>query len=262
MNITFKNKHAFVCGSTDGIGKAIALRLAESGCEVTLIARDKIKLQRTLSELSSSGGQNHSYLVIDFDDTKYLEKTINNHIKNINIPPQILVNNSGGPKGGALIEADPKEFKQAFERLLIANHLMVKAVFPSMKKNRYGKIINIISTSVKQVIPGLGVSNTIRGSVSQWAKTLAIELGPYGILVNNILPGYTTTNRLENLAKSKSKALGVSTQEIKKSWKNNTSLNRLGTPQEIANVVAFIASDESSYITGQDISVDGGRIGV
>ncbi len=139
---------------------------------------------------------------------------------------------------------------------------MAKAVFPGMKKARSGRIINIISTSVKQVIPGLGVSNTIRGSVAQWGKTLALELGEHGICVNNVLPGYTATTRLKELAELKANSLGVKIEDVINQWKKNTSLNRLGTPAEIANVVLFLASDESSYITGHDFSVDGGRIGV
>ncbi|MGY8782260.1 MAG: SDR family oxidoreductase [Fidelibacterota bacterium] len=262
MKLSLEKKHAFVCGSTDGIGKASALQLAKSGCEITLIARDKIKLKNTLLELSINHGQSHSYIIVDFDDTETLEKRVTNHIREMEKPIDILVNNSGGPKGGSLIDAREEEFRVAFERLLIGNHIMTKLVFPIMKKRKSGRIINIISTSVKQVIPGLGVSNTIRGSVSQWAKTLAIELGPFGISVNSILPGYTMTNRLDQLATNKAITLGVHADKVKEDWIQNTSLKRLGTPEEIANVVAFLCSDEASYITGQNLSVDGGRIGV
>ena len=139
---------------------------------------------------------------------------------------------------------------------------MAQAVAPIMKKNNYGRIINIISTSVKQVIPGLGVSNTIRGSVAQWAKTLAIELGPFGISVNNILPGYTTTKRLQEIATNKADELNITPDEVMKLWEQKTTLKRLGTPSEIANVITFLSSEKSSYITGQNISVDGGRLGV
>jgi 3-oxoacyl-[acyl-carrier protein] reductase len=173
----------------------------------------------------------------------------------------ILVNNSGGPKGGALIDAVENEFRQAFERLLICNQILAKAVFPGMKELGSGRIINIISTSVRQVIPGLGVSNTIRGAVAQWAKTLALELGEFGITVNNVLPGYTNTARLQSLADLKAKSLGVTPEEINEMWKNNTSMRRLGEPEEVASAVAFLASDAASYINGHDISVDGGRFG-
>ena len=136
---------------------------------------------------------------------------------------------------------------------------MAKAVVPGMKEKGVGRIINIISTSVKQVIPGLGVSNTIRGSVAQWGKTLALELGENGICVNNILPGYTATDRLNYLAESKANSLGVDIEDIRSQWAKNTALKRIGNVDEVANTVLFLASDESSYITGHNFSVDGGR---
>jgi 3-oxoacyl-[acyl-carrier protein] reductase len=220
-------------------------------------------LIKTLKDLpKQKTEQVHSFVKADFNDTNSLHNKINNHISNLDRPVHILVNNSGGPKGGNILEADPDDFRKAFERLLIANQVISRLVAEVMKKNKYGRIVNIISTSVKQVIPGLGVSNTIRGSVAQWAKTLAIELGPHQISVNNILPGYTTTNRLNELAKVKATKDMTTSKMVKKKWKNNTSLKRLGSPQEVASVIAFLCSDKSSYITGQNISVDGGRIGV
>lgn len=259
MKLSLINKHAIVCGSTDGIGKASALLLAKQGCEITLVARNQNKLNSTLSELNKEHNQEHHSICTDFDDPSDLKNKITMHIESLDKSVDILVNNSGGPHGGPLIEAEEDEFRTAFERLLICNHIMVKAVFPGMEKNGSGRIINIISTSVKQVIPGLGVSNTIRGSVAQWGKTLALELGANGICVNNILPGYTSTARLKDLAESKAHSLGVNVADIRKQWEENTSLKRLGTPDEIANTVLFLASDESSYVTGHNFSVDGGR---
>ena len=259
MNLSLKQKHAFVCGSTDGIGKASALLLAEHGCEITLIARNQEKLDSTLLELAQNNGQNHSTVCADFDDPETLKERVNSQISTLGKPVDILVNNSGGPHGGTLIEAEEDEFRIAFERLLICNHIMAKAVVPGMKEQGSGRIINIISTSVRQVIPGLGVSNTIRGSVAQWGKTLAIELGEYGICVNNILPGYTATARLQDLADSKAESMGVTPDQIQDGWAKNTSLRRLGAPQEIAGTVAFLASDAAGYISGHNLSVDGGR---
>ena len=195
----------------------------------------------------------------DFDDPETLKERVNSQISTLGKPVDILVNNSGGPHGGTLIEAEEDEFSIAFERLLICNHIMAKVVVPGMKEQRSGRIINIISTSVRQVIPGLGVSNTIRGSVAQWGKTLAIELGEYGICVNNILPGYTATARLQDLADSKAESMGVTPDQIQDGWAKNTSLRRLGAPQEIAGTVAFLASDAAGYISGHNLSVDGGR---
>jgi 3-oxoacyl-[acyl-carrier protein] reductase len=261
MNLSLNNKHAILCGSTDGIGKASALLMAQRGASITLVARNQKKLDQTLSELSTDHGQVHFSLCADFNEPDQLKEKITDHMKVIVDQTNILVNNSGGPHGGALIDAKEDEFREAFERLLICNQIMAKAVVPGMKELGEGRIINIISTSVRQVIPGLGVSNTIRGAVAQWAKTLALELGEFGITVNNVLPGYTATKRLQSLAESKAKSMGVTTEYINEIWKNNTSLRRLGKPEEIASVVAFLASDDSSYINGHDVSVDGGRFG-
>ena len=261
MSLSLENKHAIVCGSSDGIGKASALKMAQQGCEITLVARDKVKLDAVLSVLNDEQGQVHQIICSDFNDPDNLKKDVASYLRLLDKPVDILVNNSGGPQGGPLIEADESEFRIAFERLLICNQIMAKAVFPGMKKKGSGRIINIISASVNQVIPGLGVSNTIRGSVAQWGKTLAIELGQYGICVNNILPGYTATSRLDQLVVAKADSSGLAPDRIRSSWANKTSLLRLGTPEEIAATVAFLASSESSYITGHNLSVDGGRFG-
>ena len=220
MKLSLINKHAIVCGSTDGIGKASALLLAKQGCEITLVARNQDKLDKTQSELNTNHNQKHYSVCADFDNSMDLKKKIKMHIHSLGRSVDILVNNSGGPHGGPLIEADEDEFRAAFERLLIGNHIMAKAVVPGMKDKGVGRIVNIISTSVKQVIPGLGVSNTIRGSVAQWGKTLALELGEHGICVNNILPGYTATDRLKYLAESKANSLGVDIEDI-----NNDNLS-------------------------------------
>ena len=257
MENNLNDKTAIVCGSTDGIGKSIALLMANRGCQIILVARNQDKLDSTLSELNKN--QAHSSVCADFDKPEELKKNITHTIKTLNKPVDILVNNSGGPHGGPLIDANEDEFRIAFERLLISNHILAKAVVPGMKKMKWGRIINIISTSVRQVIPGLGVSNTIRGSVAQWGKTLALELGEFGITVNNILPGYTATTRLKELAKSKSKSTGLDEKDIYDLWASNTSVKRLGTPEEIAESVAFLASDASGYISGHNLSIDGGR---
>lgn len=261
MNISLNNKHAIVCGSTDGIGKATALLMAERGASITLVARNNDKLNQTLSELSTQDGQAHFTICADFNQPDQFKIIIIGHMKTLVGHADILVNNSGGPKGGAIIQAEEDEFRIAFERHLICNQILAQAIVPGMKEKGKGRIINIISTSVRQVIPGLGVSNTIRGAVAQWAKTLALELGQFGITVNNVLPGYTNTARLQSLAESKAKSLGVTPEEINEAWKNNTSLRRLGEPEEIASSVAFLASDAASYINGHDVAVDGGRFG-
>ena len=245
-----------VCGGSDGIGRACAQLLAQNGADITIVARNEHKINSVIKELDSSKNQHHKYICSDFNHPEKLQKELDKDFKD---KVDILINNSGGPHGGQLIESEIDEFRVAFERLLVSNQIMTKAVVPNMKKQKYGRIINIISTSIKQVIPGLGVSNTIRGAVAQWAKTLALELGEFNITVNNILPGYTSTERLNELANMKSKSLNISKEEIKNKWANSTALNRLANPIEIANAALFLSSEESSYITGHNLAVDGGR---
>ena len=259
MDKSLKGKTAIVCGSTDGIGKSTAALMADRGCQIILVARNQDKLNSTLAELNNN--QKHSSVCANFDKPEQLKENISTALKSLNKPVDILVNNSGGPHGGPLIEANEDEFRVAFERLLICNHILAKAVVPGMKEMKWGRVINIISTSVRQVIAGLGVSNTIRGSVAQWGKSLALELGGFGITVNNVLPGYTATSRLKELAKNKSESTGMSEEDLYEIWGNNTSLKRLGMPGEISECIAFLASDASSYITGHNLSIDGGRFG-
>src|SRR5688500_2224236 len=190
MDLNLRAKQAIVCGSTQGIGKATALELALLGASVTLIARNEAKLQQTLTELDTRQGQQHDYLVADFSQPDILAGKIRDYVEQ-KPAVHILVNNTGGPAGGPILEAQTEEFRQAFTSHLICHHLLAQAVVPLMKKAQYGRIINIISTSVKQPIPGLGVSNTTRGAVANWAKTLSYELASFGITVNNVLPGAT-----------------------------------------------------------------------
>lgn len=258
MNLSLKGKRALLCGSTDGIGKACAELMAKRGSEIILAARNEDKLQSTMKELSGNG---HSIICADFDDPDELKQKVNSHISESG-PVHILMNNTGGPHGGPLIEAEAEEFEIAFRRHVIANQFLARAVVPGMKELGYGRIINIISTSVRQVIPGLGVSNTIRGAVAQWARTLALELGPDGITVNNILPGYTNTERLKELLEKWAENSDVSYDEMVESIAKKTSMRRIGEPNEIASAVAFLASEAASYINSSDFSIDGGRFGV
>ena len=198
------NKHALVCGSSKGIGASTAIELSKLGVTITLLARDKDSLVNVLDCLDTSKNQNHNFIIADFDDPFKLKDTIDQHIAN-NPTIHILINNSGGPKPGPIVEANVEDFISGFNRHLICNHILVQAVVPKMKEARFGRIINITSTSVKQPIKGLGISNTIRGAVANWAKTLSFELGEFGITVNNILPGYTDTQRLKEVFLNKSK---------------------------------------------------------
>ena len=255
MNLGLRNKRAIVCGSTQGIGKAIAIELAKQGVSLTLIARNEQVLKTVLEKLDTSLAQTHTYLCVDFSDDNFKEKIAS--LKDSNF--DVLINNTGGPAAGPITDADPKDFLLAFKMHLLNNQVLIQKVVAGMKKNSFGRIINIISTSVKAPIPGLGVSNTIRAAVANWAKTLSLELGPYGITVNNVLPGFTNTNRLKSLIEKKSSILGKSTSEVEKEMKKSVPLNRFGEAEEVANAVVFLSSPAASYISGINLPVDGGR---
>jgi 3-oxoacyl-[acyl-carrier protein] reductase len=260
MNLDLSGKKAIVCGSTDGIGKASAIELAQLGASVILVARNEDKLVRTRKELDASKGQEHHYIVADFDFAPELKMRVEDYISETG-PVQILVNNTGGPAGGPIIHAKTEEFLHTFNAHLICNHILVQAVVPGMKESGYGRIINIISTSVKQPLPGLGVSNTIRAAVANWSKTLAGELGAFNITVNNVLPGATMTQRLQSIAEKKASATGKSVEEILAHMAAEVPMARVGQAHEIAAAVAFIASPAASYINGINVPVDGGRTG-
>lgn len=253
-------KRALVGGSTQGIGRKTAELLASRGVEVVLIARNEDKLKSVCKSLSTENGQKHDYIVADFSNHKEVEENVSKYVS-VNNPFHILVNNTGGPPGGPIAEAQVSEFLAAFEMHLLCNHVLVQALLPGMKKEGLGRIINVISTSVKQPLTGLGVSNTIRGAVANWSKTLANELGQYNITVNNVLPGATHTGRLEGLAKKKSEKTGQSPDEVINTMAQAVPMKRVAQPDEVANAICFLASDEASYINGINVPVDGGRTG-
>ena len=255
MTLDLKNKNAIVCGSTQGIGEASAIALAKLGANITLIARNESKLLDVLEDLDCSNGQTHSFIAIDFRDSKKLKEELDL----LKSDYHILVNNTGGPAAGAITDADIKSFEDAFRMHVINNQILVQKVVSGMKKEGYGRIVNIISTSVKAPIPGLGVSNTIRAAVANWAKTLSIELGPYGLTVNNILPGFTNTNRLKTLINKKAEIKGVERKNIKLEMQSQVPAGRFGDPSEVANAVAFLCAPAASYINGINLPVDGGR---
>ena len=258
MNIDLKGKRALVCGSTQGIGKATALRLAACGASVTLAARNEDSLQLVFSELEANDEQAHSFICADFDSSDVLIHKVTDFV-NENSPIHILVNNTGGPAPGPVLDAVPEEYIDGFKRHLINNHNLAKALIPGMKTVSYGRIINIISTSVKQPIPDLGVSNTIRGAVASWAKTLAAEVGRFGITVNNILPGFTDTARLRSLIKNIAEKKGQSIAVVTQAMKDSVPAGRFADPDETAAAVVFLAAPQAAYINGINLPVDGGR---
>lgn len=257
MNTDLTGKTALICGSTQGIGKAAATELASLGATITLMARDEEKLKTVCDALPKNHNQKHNYLVADFAHPNDVQTVINEFTKQYVI--NILVNNTGGPPPGKAIDSDIEAFRIAFNSHLICNQILAQAVAAGMKNSGYGRIINIISTSVKQPLPNLGVSNTIRGAVANWSKTLAGELGPFGITVNNVLPGATETGRLETIIQNKAGKTGMTADQVKHEMESEVPLNRLAKPEEIAAAVAFLASPAASYINGINLPVDGGR---
>jgi 3-oxoacyl-[acyl-carrier protein] reductase len=263
MNLDLTGRNAFVSGSSKGIGKAIATELARLGANVTLVARTETSLMQGLIDLSFSAGaeQRHDYLVVDYAHPEKLKAAVERHMIKTNKTYHILVNNTGGPPSGRITDATEDDFVTAFSNHLLCNHLLTKLMIEGMKKDSYGRIINVISTSVKIPLHGLGVSNTIRGAVASWAKTMANELGESGITVNNVLPGATQTERLKQIIDTKSAKQQLTTDQVEREMLAEIPLRRFAKPEEVANAVAFLASPAAAYINGINIPVDGGRTG-
>jgi len=258
MKIDLTGKTALVCGSTQGIGRAVASQFANSGATVLLLARTIEKLKETAQSLETPAGQRHQFFQADFSDSHSLERAIR-LIVNEFPAIHILLNNSGGPAPGPIRDATPEMLESAFKQHVTANQLLTQALIPGMKELEYGRILNIISTSVKSPIPGLGVSNTIRGAVASWSKTLASEIAAYGITVNNILPGFTDTARLDQLFENNAKKSNLPVDDYRQKMKESIPANRIGTPEEIGYLATFLASNYAGYITGTSILIDGGR---
>lgn len=257
MDISLKGKNALVCGSSRGIGKASAIVLSQQGANIILVSRSEDKMKAVLEELDASQGQTHDYMVADFSNQEELRKKVEDLTSKKNI--NILVNNTGGPPGGPIVNASSEAFLDAYHKHLVCNHILATTVVPGMEKSGYGRIINVISTSVKSPLMGLGVSNTTRGAVASWSKTMAGELGAKGITVNNVLPGFTSTDRLDEIIQNKSKKSGNSVDATISAMKSTVPMKRFASPSEVANAVGFLASPAASYITGINIPVDGGR---
>ncbi len=257
MNLSLIGKNALVSGSTQGIGKAIAIELALLGANVTLLARNETALLESLKDLDTSRGQIHHVEVADFADTQSVSNAATKITQQRNI--HILVNNSGGPSAAPITTENSDKFIAIFNQHLICNQILAQAVLNGMKADAYGRIINVISTSVKQPLKNLGVSNTIRGAVASWAKTWSFEVAPFGITVNNVLPGATATNRLKTLIEIKSGKTNNSIDAVEAEMLHEIPAGRFGEPSEIASLAAFLASPAAAYINGTSIPVDGGR---
>lgn len=258
MDLDLTGKNALVGGSSRGIGKATAIALAKLGANVTLLARNAEMLGTVLRELDHSKGQEHHFIAVDYANLDDLRKHI--HTLSLTQAIHILVNNTGGPKGGAILDATPEAFNQAFNNHLLCNQVLTQLLVPRMVEEGYGRIINIISISVKEPIAGLGVSNTTRWAVASWAKTMAMELGPLGITINNVLPGFTATERLFEVIQNSAELAGIPSSEMENRFKSQVPLQRFASPEEVANAVAFLAAPAAAYINGVNLPVDGGRL--
>lgn len=258
MNLDLKGKKALVCGGSDGIGKAAAQELAQLGSDVTLLARNAEKLDSAVNDLDKTSGQQHDFLVADFDEPEQLSTVVGNALSGGKVY-NILINNTGGPPAGPAHKADLDEYVTAFRRHLLCNQTLVQLLLEGMRSSGYGRIVNVISTSVKAPLPNLGVSNTIRGAVGNWSKTLANELGAFGITVNNVLPGATETGRLRSIIENKANRTGEDIEKVEASMTSEIPLRRFARPSEVADAIAFLASPAASYINGINIPVDGGR---
>jgi 3-oxoacyl-[acyl-carrier protein] reductase len=259
MNLSLHHKTALICGSTQGIGLAAAQELALLGANCLLMARNESSLQHAIGLLDVTSGQQHGYAVADFSQPGALLEALAPHLAQESI--HILVNNTGGPAAGAITDAPTAAFEDAFRQHVVVNQLLAQAVLPGMSEAGYGRIINVISTSVKVPLPNLGVSNTIRAAVAGWAKTWANEVGFLGITVNNVLPGLTDTARLKNLIQHTASAQQKSEEAVKEAMQNSVPAKRFGTAAEVAALIAFLATPAAAYINGTSIPVDGGRTG-
>jgi 3-oxoacyl-[acyl-carrier protein] reductase len=257
VDLDLTGRHALVCGASQGIGLATAQALAELGASVTLLARREERLRELAASLPTGKGQGHGWIAVDSADTEALRAKAQALVNAT--PVHVLVNNSGGPPPGTVHGADIAAFEAAYRQHLIANHVLAEAVIPGMERDGYGRIVNVISTSVKEPLPGLGVSNTTRWAVASWAKTLATELAPKGITVNNVLPGSTETPRIEQIIDNTASKTGRSREEVFEKMVSEIPMRRFARPQETAAAIAFLCSPAASYVTGVNLPVVGGR---
>ena len=258
MKLDLRGRHALVCGGSEGIGRAAAFELAQLGADVTLLARRVDALQAAVADLQNNGAQRHGHVLADVARTDALRESVATLVADR--PVHILINNTGGPPGGPAHTAGIEAYLDAFNKHLAANHTLLQAVLPGMRAARWGRIVNVISTSVYEPIVNLGVSNTIRGAVASWAKTLSRELGADGVTVNNVLPGYTRTQRLDQILADRSHASGKPQDEIANAMLASVPVGRFAEASEIGGVIAFLCTDAAAYVNGQSIAVDGGRM--
>lgn len=260
MELSLQGRHALVCGASQGIGLACARELASLGATVTLAARSRDRLEAARSSLTAGAGQAHDVLAVDLSKPEAARDAVGALVAS-GREYHILVNNTGGPPAGPMLGASVEQLRAAFDSLLVTAHVLVQALVPGMTRARYGRIINITSTSVKQPIANLGLSNAVRAGVANWAKSLSQELAPHGITVNNVLPGFVDTERLGDLFKARASKAGSDVESVRRDTVASIPAGRIGNPVEVASVVAFLASPAAGYVNGINLPVDGGRLG-
>lgn len=260
MNLNLAGKTAIVCGASQGLGLACAVELALLGANIVAVSRSEEKLQSAVKQMDTSQNQQHTYLAIDLSEPETAKQTVAAFLVKGNTI-HILINNAGGPPSAPMIETHPNEIENAFRTHVISSHVLAQLIVPGMKAAGYGRIVNIVSTSVKQPINGLGISNLVRAAVANWAKTLANEISSYGITVNNVLPGFTNTDRLNYLFAKQASDQGIGNEEIIQKTLASIPAKRLGEPEELAAAVAFLCTPAAAYINGINLPVDGGRTG-
>ena len=256
MKIDLTGKKALVGGSSKGIGLGIATELANSGASVCLMARNESRLKQIVDQLPNSS--NHSYLVVDFSKFEDYKIKIEKYVKNNQV--DILINNTQGPPAGNSLSKNIDSYQEAFDLLFKSVVHTSSLVIPGMQKNKWGRIINVTSISVKEPLNYLVLSNSIRSAVVAWAKSLSVDLGPDGITVNSILTGYFDTERIKELNKEKSKSLNISETEVLEKMKSLVPASRLGRPEEYGYLISFLSSDNAAYINGASIPIDGGLL--
>lgn len=257
-DLSLESRHALVCGASSGIGRATARMLAGWGARVTLLARRQTELEALEDELVQARAPGAYVLVADLDQPEQLQERVDAWLHERG-PAHILVHNTGGPPSGPLLQSSAEHLLVAFRRHVVSAQLLTKTLLVGMQQAGYGRIVNVLSTSVREPIDLLGVSNTIRAAMAAWAKSISRELPP-GITINNVLPGYTSTARLEALAEKTAESMGRSVADVEEMWKASVPENRLGRPEEVAAAIAFLASPAASYIRGVSLAVDGGRL--
>ena len=259
MNLNLKNKNAIVCASSQGLGKAAALDLAEEGVNLAICSRDQDKINKVKEEIHQKINSEIKVIAlqVDLDSPDEIQaffKQVENDLGSVDI----LVNNNGGPPPSTFEQLSDDDWQKAFNSTMMSCLRLSKLVIPNMKKNAWGRIINISSVSVKTPVNGLFLSNSLRMGVLGWAKASSDELPPHGVTVNTVCPGYTRTERVEAILETQSNSSGLKKEEIEKSIAENIPMKRVGEAEDLAGLITFLASEKADYMTGLAIQVDGG----